>query len=129
MAQKFIEVINWEVRPSERCIISYSKIDNQCVVSRYYIQEYEVLSYQEGFRIKCNWRILNIPNGQPITDEMWVPCNLLIKIQIENHSYRDKRCSYITHIPNILQQCSYPHLYETYQNVVERLKSTGAKFL
>jgi hypothetical protein len=110
----YINVTNWSIVGGEKSLAIYSKVDNKCRITKYKIIKYDILENQT-VRIVSNQ--YKIDNGE------FQPCDIIFTYKIGDHSYIDKKKSYINSVPNTLNQSESSCYNATFNNVIKRLKS------
>ena len=125
MKVKFISVSSWEISPIDRCLMVYSKINEKCVVTRYFIDEYMV--EDEGFKIHAKYLIKQLELSEMYSDDMWEICDYKISCKTIDHIYKDKRFNISPY--QTIGKYVWRNVIGTHRNVISRLQSSGAPLI
>ncbi len=125
MSPTYVSMFNWSISSVNKSVKVYMKINNTIVVKLYYINAWRIV--EDKIQVKCN-------RVKTENEDEWTSCDLIINLNIQNHSYIQKGMNYEKYVPHTLGEATGFHhgrttnvtLEQTFANVQARLRSSGA---
>lgn len=127
-----MNVSKWMIDVTNCSLLVYSKINNEYLITRYYIDEYQLKLIDNtvnSFKFYITYRTCPLKKDDEIDDSKWKNCNYVINCDIKNHVYIDSRYDKNSYNGLTLCDCDNSNHIATSNNVVKRLKSTKAKLI
>jgi hypothetical protein len=125
--QMFITVSKWQIDVPNCSIAVYNNINGEYLITRYYIDKYEIKSDDE-FKFYTTYRLGPLKISEDINGLEWKECDYVITCNIVTHVYIDSRYDGNSYRGHIIGDYNTNH-FSTYKNVLARLKSTGSKLI